>query len=1528
MLQYGNNSRRRIEMGKRFRGQHMRIMAMLLAAVVFVGSMDVNMLCVQAAQGDDSYKEDYEEAEYNESVSDDEDAGDDEETSVQEESADDNNIEKEAYAADAVKETGEQADAVKETADSLVTGEGEEEQDETESAMNFSVDASAPTPKAAQEITVSGLTAVTKVYDGQKAACSGEIKATVADETSGEQDITEQLEYACTISGMGKNNVAYNETCSLSTGSSSSDILTAINGKMPKDAGNYNVAIAISDNAGAYPAKTVNYPFNITQKPVTITAESKEMIVGGEKPEYTVKIEGMVEGEELQKKEELSCSDNSNTTEVTGSYVISVVGSQELEQANYNYKISYHPGILSVQDKPLATVSGIEIAEKVYDGTPVTSSGTVKVTIKDASGNDQDITGSATIVYAISGTEASGEPFASDNLNDLPTNAGSYKLTVTASGAAFKGTLIKDFNIKQKPIIIKPFDFTISEGAEMPKFTYSYVGDGLVGTDSFLVPPKITCETDKTDKPGTYEITAKDGHIPGNNYTITYQKGTLTILEKDKVTISGITVSDKIYDGKQVECTANPKATVGQGTDVTDEVKFSYKIVDAQTGGADFLSTDLANMPTEAGEYTLTVTVSDDLEKYKGSREFKFEVLKRKIIVKVIDVELRTEDKIPMEFEYEITGDGFLDGDDFEREPRFFCEIENTNSTGTYEITASGADAGSNYIVSYVKGILTVIEKEVEKTKELVRIITPEPVSNVKNATPIGAIALPETVQIVTRKLGAGDDPDEERTERAQVIWERQPIGGTTYQPGVKEQQMFLLGGTVTLPDDVVPGSDQPEVKIQVTVCEEWTSTDAVATPTASIDSGTKVRNGTMVELKCATEDATIYYTLDGSLPMKDDPLADSGLTTKRGNVYSRPIELNEHATVIRAYAVRKGCPDSAYAKFTYFITDGLEDDDPDQPEVPDEDIPEDGKIPEGLWSTKIPDYVYTGKAIKPVVRVYDYKTLLVEKKDYTIAYRNNVNAAGKDAAKAPSIIITGKGNYEGKLTKTFTIAPKKITDSDVILDDVVVLYNKKEQKPVPAVVWNGRKLANKKDYIVQEVSGTDAGSKPVTVTGTGNYTGERKFTFTITEGTLVSKLSIGKIPNQTYTGEEIKPVLTVKNKGTALIEGEDYAVTYVNNKEVGTATAVVRGIGKEYVGTKGVTFKIKEAASLSKAKVDIVFNSAPTYLGAGQEVRPSRVTVTLNVKDENGQTVSRTLSENRDYVLSYKNADKAGTATLTLTGKGAYGGMLKRSYKVGAYDIAGNKITVKLNSAYSYVKGGCKAEPTVAFGGTKLKLGSDYTLSYKQNNEAGAKATVIIKGKGNFAGSKEMLYTVTAQNIGKMKISIADKAYQDKKNIYKTTVRITDVSGKPLAAGKDYDKNMEYTYADNSFKKAGDVVAEDDIIPAGTRINVTISAAGSNYTGEIKGTYRIVKTSVSGAKVTIPTQTYTGKKIELTPEDIKVEIKGQVLKATDYEIVECSNNINKGTAKVIIHGLGDYGGTKTVSFKIKGKGLFDFIGK
>lgn len=80
-----------------------------------------------------------------------------------------------------------------------------------------------------------------------------------------------------------------------------------------------------------------------------------------------------------------------------------------------------------------------------------------------------------------------------------------------------------------------------------------------------------------------------------------------------------------------------------------------------------------------------------------------------------------------------------------------------------------------------------------------------------------------------------------------------------------------------------------------------------VKTPGANIDTGSVVRNGTRVILTCDTENATLYYTIDGSCPCDE---------TKRIK-YEHPIEINNDIT-IKVIAISPNMVDSEIAEFKY----------------------------------------------------------------------------------------------------------------------------------------------------------------------------------------------------------------------------------------------------------------------------------------------------------------------------------------------------------------------------------------------------------------------------------------------------------------------------------------------------------------------------------------------------------------------------------------------------------------------------------
>ncbi len=119
----------------------------------------------------------------------------------------------------------------------------------------------------------------------------------------------------------------------------------------------------------------------------------------------------------------------------------------------------------------------------------------------------------------------------------------------------------------------------------------------------------------------------------------------------------------------------------------------------------------------------------------------------------------------------------------------------------------------------------------------------------------------------------------------------------------------FYIGNIATGQNMTVRGfvsNFKGDWQILVTEVINAQGLEAAATPTFSVAAG-EVAKGTEVEIKCATEGATIYYTLDGT-----NHNADS-------QVYSTPIVIDEEIT-IKAIAVKEGFADSNVATAAYTI--------------------------------------------------------------------------------------------------------------------------------------------------------------------------------------------------------------------------------------------------------------------------------------------------------------------------------------------------------------------------------------------------------------------------------------------------------------------------------------------------------------------------------------------------------------------------------------------------------------------------------
>ena len=399
----------------------------------------------------------------------------------------------------------------------------------------------------------------------------------------------------------------------------------------------------------------------------------------------------------------------------------------------------------------------------------------------------------------------------------------------------------------------------------------------------------------------------------------------------------------------------------------------------------------------------------------------------------------------------------------------------------------------------------------------------------------------------------------------------------------------------------------------------------------------------------------------------------------------------------------------------------------------------------------------------------------------------------------------------------------KNTTDNTVVISDVAdQTYTGSLIAPNITVSCNDVELVKNTDYTVSYSNNKNVGTATISITGIGDYTGTITKNFNIVARDI-SDTTIGSIPNQTYTGNSISALPVITYNGATLTKGTDYTLTYSNNVNVGTGTVTITGKGN-FKGTTSKTFSIS-ARAMSDTSVANV--SSQTYTGNGISPLP---TITYN---------NKTLKKDTDYTLSYSNNINAGTATITITGKGNFTGTTSKTFSISARAMSDT--SVANISSQTYTGNVISPLPTITYNNKTLKKDTDYTLSYSDNINVGT-ATITITGKGNFAGTTSKTFSISARAMSDTSVA----------NISSQTYTGNVISPLPTI-----------TYNNKTLKKDTDyTLSYSDNINAGTA-TITITGKG-NFTGMTSMTFIITQKSAEKLNISeIANQIYTGKEIK-----------------------------------------------------------------
>lgn len=570
----------------------------------------------------------------------------------------------------------------------------------------------------------------------------------------------------------------------------------------------------------------------------------------------------------------------------------------------------------------------------------------------------------------------------------------------------------------------------------------------------------------------------------------------------------------------------------------------------------------------------------------------------------------------------------------------------------------------------------------------------------------------------------------------------------------------------------------------------------------------------------------------------------------------------------------------------------------------------------------EIPKQDYTGSEIKPSLSITYGKIPLKEGTDYEVTYSKNINAGEATAT------VTFKGNYTGKVDKSFTIDEAKETLT-INFDDKnewTTYYSDKNLnvadgfKTYVVIGLDGKKVVpHEIDFIPKEV--------PVLLNRTGDKTSFKVTTCSTKE-----------------MDPEIKPWDYFKGAKSDMTFSESAGVTrfvLFNNQFVQTKTGTLEK-GRCYIE---VTDEIPGVTTLAIGKgvsaiICMEEGTETTAVGSAtvssQPDKDNNMTLTINPK-------SGFYADKKDIKVVYSTdagksrAPEIGGGEITLTPVEGYNDTGKEykytfPYTEGYY----YQITVNFHKCINfltketqpvitledgtYVYDGTVKKPKIASvkitidGDVRdLKENKDFTIKYGDNNvNAGGNAQVIITGMNHYTSEFSKKFTISQRNIKNDNIkvdAIADQIYTGSA-IEPTAVVVKDIvkiDGKDFELLNRIEDKPDYTleYLNNTH--------------VGTA-TVNIIANNINYTGvkTAAATFNILPKDLSaeGNQPTIepiPVQIYDGmeKKPELVIKDGSLTID-----PSNYD-VKYSNNIVEGTAKADVTFTGDYKGTASTTFEI-----------
>ena len=426
------------------------------------------------------------------------------------------------------------------------------------------------------------------------------------------------------------------------------------------------------------------------------------------------------------------------------------------------------------------------------------------------------------------------------------------------------------------------------------------------------------------------------------------------------------------------------------------------------------------------------------------------------------------------------------------------------------------------------------------------------------------------------------------------------------------------------------------------------------------------------------------------------------------------------------------------------------------------------------------------------------------------------------------------------------------------------------------------------------------------------------------------------------HTGLYVEPDITVNLNGVNLVKDRDFTVTYKNNLRSGTATYTVTALdnlsGGEVTSVSG-TFKIAQGIDIGQYTIDKVKSTTYNF---GAEPN-----VPIVIRDKDGNVVD--LKRDKDYTLAYSDTTYSiGTATITLTGMGAYSGTLTTTTVIMPFNVSTDNIYNQVQVEWQdVVYGSWKPEYDSTDAryniGTKCPVArvrfyaitnwETHELSTTPYNQMSSR-TIIGNVGATYTDAAGNAVTYKTAKPGTLTATVDFSVYTSNARMYGCKGSLTHdfnyIEPVDIAREITWGTEGNLTYTGSAQTPVFGVSANGTRLVEGTDYTITYSnntavglarytvtaKEGSYYTGSYSGSFTIQPVDIKTAAniKAISAQAYTGSAVCPEPE-VYVGTK-LLVKDQDYTL-DYLNNVEVGRASVYVMGKGNYGGRTSCDFFI-----------